>query len=330
MPLTILAVSLAAAGLMGLGLAAALVLGAALAPTDPVLAGDIGVGPPGEEEEREPNFSITAEAGLNDGLALPFLVLGLSLAGDGGGTLAEWFLADVLYGVAVGLAIGAGVGWGLAAIIVPLRDRRLLSPELDRFVALGAVLAIFGLTELLGAYGFLAAFAGGLAFRRFERDHELNRSVHEGAESLEKLTELAVILLFASMLTTAGLAMPGWSGWAIVVATLVAVRPLAVLLAFTGSRLPLRERLFLGWFGVRGVGSLYYAALAVGAGVLGDAGPLVYWTVAAAVLLSIAAHGVTGSLLTNRLLTARAPAAASIRSEPGRGAIGKGERSTRR
>jgi NhaP-type Na+/H+ or K+/H+ antiporter len=103
-----------------------------------------------------------------------------------------------------------------------------------------------------------------------------------------------------------------------------------VLLAFTGSRLPLRERLFLGWFGVRGVGSLYYAALAVGAGVLGDAGPLVYWTVAAAVLLSIAAHGVTGSLLTNRLLTARAPAAASIRSEPGRGAIGEGERSTRR
>ena len=302
MPLTIAAVAGSAAGLMGLGLAAALVLGAALAPTDPVLAGDIGVGPPGEEREREPNFSITAEAGLNDGLALPFLMLGLVLAADGGSSLVDWVVADVVYGIAVGLALGAGVGWGLAALIVPLRDRRLLSPELDRFVALGAVLTIYGLTELLGAYGFLAAFAGGLAFRRFERDHELNQSVHEGAETLEKLTELAVILLFASMLSTAGLALPGWAGWAIAVATIVAVRPLAVLLAFAGSRLPLRERLFLGWFGVRGVGSLFYASLVVGAGVLGDAAPLVYWTVAATVLLSIVVHGITGTSFTARLL----------------------------
>jgi NhaP-type Na+/H+ or K+/H+ antiporter len=330
MPLTIAALTGAAAGLMGLGLAAALVLGAALAPTDPVLAGDIGVGPPGEEEEREPNFSITAEAGMNDGLALPFLVLGLTLANDAGGSLLGWVLADVLYGVGVGLAVGAGVGWGLAAIIVPLRNRRLLAPELDRFVGLGAVLAIFGLTELLGAYGFLAAFAGGLAFRRFERDHELNRSVHEGAETLEKLTELGVILLFASMLTTAGLALPGWSGWGIAIGALLLVRPLTVLLAFTGSRLSLRERLFLGWFGVRGVGSLYYAALAIGAGVLGEAGPLVYWTVAAAVLLSILAHGITGTMLTDRLLGAGPVREVSIGSEPGRAAMARSERGARR
>jgi NhaP-type Na+/H+ or K+/H+ antiporter len=317
MPATIAVITFAAAGLMELGLATALILGAALAPTDPVLAGDIGVGPPGEQEEREPNFSITAEAGLNDGLALPFLVLGVSLIGEGSGSLVEWVLADVIYGIGVGLAVGAGVGWGLAAVVVPLRDRRLLSPELDRFVALGAVLAIFGLTELIGAYGFLAAFAGGVAFRRFEREHEVNRSVHEGAETLEKLTELGVILLFASMLTTDGLALPGWSGWAIAVAVIVAVRPLLVLLAFTGSRLPVRERVFLGWFGVRGVGSIYYAALALGAGVLGEAGALVYWTVAATVLISIVAHGLTGTALTDRLLAPRLSPEVSIRNEPG-------------
>ena len=109
MPLTILGVAVFGTQVVGLSLGAAVVLGAILAPTDPVLAGDIGVGPPGEEDEHEPNFSITGEAGLNDGLALPFLFLGLFMvAEDGGGWFAEWLLADLLYAIGVGAAIGVG------------------------------------------------------------------------------------------------------------------------------------------------------------------------------------------------------------------------------
>lgn len=310
MPLTIAAIALFGSQVMGLSLAGAIVLGAALAPTDPVLAGDIGVGPPGEEDEREPHFAVTAEAGLNDGLAFPFLYLGLFLVlGErGDGWIVEWLVADVIYAVAAGLAVGALGGYALAAGVLRLRDRRLLSVDLDGWVAVGAVLLVYGTAELVGGYGFLAAFAGGVAFRRYERDHEANERVHQGAEVVEKFSELAAILLLGSMVTIAGWAEAGWAGAALVPLLLLVVRPLGVLAAFTRSKLPLRERLFLGWFGVRGVGSLYYAAAAIATGLLAaEEAETIFWSIAACVVASIVAHGVTGTIGIRKVAPAEAP-----------------------
>ena len=289
MPLTIVAVALFGGLAMGLSLAAAVVLGAALAPTDPVLAGDVGVGPPGEEDEREPHFAVTAEAGLNDGLAFPFVTLGLFVAVEGtdGGWITEWLLADVLYAVAVGVAVGALDGW----------------------VAVGAVLVLYGAAELVGGYGFLAAFAGGLGFRRYERDHEANERVHQGAEVVEKFSELAAILLLGSMITLAGWSEVGWTGVALAALLLLAIRPLAVLVAFVGSGTTARERAFLGWFGVRGVGSLYYAAAAIATGLLAvDEAQSVFWAIAVCVVASIVVHGITGSPFAGRLARRTEPA----------------------
>lgn len=306
MPLTIVAVAAYGATLMGLSLGAAIVLAAALAPTDPVLAGDIGVGPPDEEEEREPNFSITAEAGLNDGLAFPFVLLGLLIAGAEGGWGWEWVLADGVYAIVGGLAVGAVVGYGLAALAVRLRGRGLLSRSFDGWLAIAAVLVIYGVAEVASTYGFLAAFAGGVAFRRHERGHEMNAGVHDGAEVTEKFAELGVILLLGTMVTGAGLAAPGVAGWALAPLLLLVVRPVAVLLSFARSPLPLRERAFLGWFGVRGIGSLYYVAVAAGVGTLAtDELATVVWTVIACMIVSIVAHGVTGSPITARTLPGR-------------------------
>ena len=315
MLLTIAAVALFGWAVMGLSLGAAVILGAALAPTDPVLAGDIGVGPPGQEEEREPNFAVTAEAGFNDALAFPFLLLGFFIAeNEGAAWLGEWLAADIAYAIVVGVAIGAAAGHGLARMIVPLRERELLTEGLDGWVGLAAVLVIYGITETAGAYGFLAAFVGGLAFRRYERDHKVNEAVHEGTEVVEKFLELAVILLLGSVATVAAVSEPGWAGWALVPLLLLVVRPASVALAFVGSPLTKRERAFLGWFGVRGVGSLYYAAFAVAAGVLSDAeARTVFWTVAAAVLVSIVTHGVTGAPFSRRLIDEELPAIASER-----------------
>ena len=304
MPLTIAAVALFGGFAMGLSLAAAIVLGAALAPTDPVLAGDVGVGPPGEEDEREPHFAVTAEAGLNDGLAFPFVTLGLFLAteGRGGGWVAEWILADVVYAVAVGVAVGALGGWLLAAGVLRLRAKGLLARELDGWVAVGAVLVLYGAAELAGGLGFLAAFAGGLGFRRYERDHEANERVHQGAEVVEKFSELAAILLLGSMVTLAGWSEAGWAGAALAPLLLFAIRPLTVFVAFVGSGITARERAFLGWFGVRGVGSLYYVAAAIATGLLTvDEAQSVFWAIAVCIVASIVVHGITGSPFAGRL-----------------------------
>jgi NhaP-type Na+/H+ or K+/H+ antiporter len=304
MPLTIGAIVLFGTQVAGLSLGAAIVLGAILAPTDPVLAGDVGVGPPGDEDEHETNFSVTGEAGLNDGLAFPFLFLGLFVLEPGGtGWLGEWLLADVAYAIAIGVGIGAALGYGFAAAAVRLRDRELLATAFDAWIAIPAALAIYGAAELAGAYGFIAAFAGGLAFRRYEKSHDYNRSVHDGAEVAEKFGELAAILLLGSMLSISGLEAPGLAGWALVVALILVIRPAAVAVSFIGSRLPLGERAFLGWFGVRGIGSLYYVAVAVGSGYLaaGEA-KVVAWTAIGAVIVSIVVHGVTATPLSRRLL----------------------------
>ncbi|HEX2129838.1 MAG TPA: cation:proton antiporter [Solirubrobacterales bacterium] len=306
MPLTIAAITLFGTQVMGLSLGAAIVLGAILAPTDPVLAGDIGVGPPGDEEEREPNFSVTGEAGLNDGFAFPFLLLGLFVATEGGTDwLGEWALADVAYAIAAGIAIGAAAGYGLGGLAVELRKRRLLDKDFDAWLAIPSVLAIYGLTEVAGGYGFIAAFAGGLAFRRYEHTHEYNRTVHEGAEVVEKIGELAVILLLGSMLTFAGLGQPGLEGWLLVPALLLVIRPATVFASLLRSRLPVSDRAFIAWFGVRGVGSLYYVAVALGSGALAaEEAKVVVWTTIACVLVSILVHGVTAEPLSRRWLPA--------------------------
>ena len=289
---------------MPLTIAGVALLGAILAPTDPVLAGDIGVGPPGDEEEREPNFSITGEAGLNDGLAFPFLFLGIVVAGsEGPGWFAAWLLEDVLYGIAVAVAIGAALGYGLAAAAVRLRDRGLMAPELDGWLAVAAVLVIYGATEIASAYGFLAAFVGGVAFRRYEHGHEYNVRVHAGAETAEKFGELALILLLGSSLTIAGLQAPTLAGWLLVPVLLVLIRPASVVLALTPSGLHGPERAFIAWFGVRGIGSLYYVAVAIGTGALAPSeAKTLYWTTAVCVVTSILVHGITATPLTKRWL----------------------------
>ena len=302
MPLTIAGVAAFANLAMGLSLGAAIVLGAVLAPTDPVLAGEVQVGPPGEEEEPESRFALTSEAGLNDGLAFPFVFLGLYVAEGDGGWVGEWLAADVAYAIVVGVAVGAAAGWGIGVVSSALRRRKWLLAEYDGWLAIAAVLAVYGATEAIGAYGFLAAFAGGLAFRRQERHHDYHARVHAGAELVGKVSELAVILLIGSTVTFAGLVEPGIAGWLLVPVLLLVIRPGAVLLSYAGSPLDRAQRSFLAWFGIRGIGSFYYAAVAIGSGFLTEAdGELIYWTVIVCAGISIIAHGVTATPLSRRL-----------------------------
>jgi sodium/hydrogen antiporter len=304
MPLTIGAVAAFGTAAMGLSLGAAVILGAVLAPTDPVLASDVQVGPPGEEEkEPEPQFALTSEAGFNDGFAFPFVFLGVFIAAEGGTEwLPEWLAADVAYAITVGIGLGAAAGYLTAAGARWLRDRGLLLAQFDGWLSLAAVLAVYGATELVGAYGFLAAFAGGLAFRRHELEHESHGRVHAGAETVEKIAELTLVLLLGSLVTWGGLATPGLAGWLLVPLLLVAIRPLATLAAFDRSPIPLRERAFIGWFGIRGIGSLYYAAATIDGRLLAETEAVrVFWSVVVLAGVSILAHGLTATSLSRRV-----------------------------
>lgn len=305
MPLTAAAIALFGAFAMGLPLAAAIVLGAALAPTDPVLAGDVGLGPPGTSEHQpRARGLLTAEAGANDGAAMPLLVLGLALAQDGAGagTLASWLAADVLYALLVAIAWGALAGWAAAAAFHAMRRRDLLDGGYEAWAAVAAALLLFAVAELIGGYGFVAAFAGGIAFRRREYESDANRRFHDGAGRAETVLELAVLLLLGSALTTSGLGEPGLAGWLLAPLLLLVIRPLTALLALVGSGVPRRERLYVAWFGVKGVAALNYAVIAAASGALGDDAPVVLWTAIACVIVSIAAHGLSATAVTRRLL----------------------------
>ena len=168
---------------MGLSLGAAVILGAILAPTDPVLAGDVGVGPPGEDAEAQgrAEFVLSAEAAGNDGLATPFLFLGILVAEGADDLVRTWVLADLLYASA---SRPSWAWWrGTSSRRCGRACARRTSSHRTSTAGPGSPrpCALYAGTETLGAYGFLAAFVGGVAFRRYEYEHEYNRRVHDGA-----------------------------------------------------------------------------------------------------------------------------------------------------
>lgn len=254
MPLSILAIAAFGVWVMGLSMGAALLLGAVLAPTDPVLAGAVGLSGAGGAVYGEPRLSLHTEAGFNDGLASPFVVLGLFVAGSGGTDwIGQWVLADLIYAAGFALLLGAAGGTSAAFALTRARSRGLLSPQLDGFVAIGFALLLYGVTEALGAYGLLAVFAAGFTFRRYEYEHEIHAAMHRGTEAAGTTLVLLVLLMLGSMLTVSGLSAPGVAGWLLAPLLLLVIRP-ALVLATTNPRfMSLRSRVFLGFFGVRGV-----------------------------------------------------------------------------
>jgi NhaP-type Na+/H+ or K+/H+ antiporter len=310
MPLTIIGVAVLGTWLLAMALPSAVLLGAVLAPTDPVLADDVQVGGPMQEEpEDESRFSITAEAGLNDGLAFPFVMLALFGYERGfddiGSWWWEWLTADLLYAVVVGIVIGAVAGRLIAVFTFRVLDRGWLSNPFDAFVAIGAIFAVYGLTELTEGYGFLAVFAAGVAFRRYEATHEVNQRLHEVTLVVEKLAEVTVLLLLGSVLPIGGVLELGLPVLLAALGLLFVVRPVAALVALLASGLTRRQRLFVAWFGIRGIGSIYYLGFAFAVLTPADATPL-FSVVAVTILLSVILHGLTGAFLTRTLEVADA------------------------
>ncbi len=303
MPLTILAAMALGVGLLALSLPAALLLAAALAPTDPVLASDIQVERPDSEYDDEARFALTKEAGLNDALAFPFvhLAVAASLSGWGAAMWGEWALDAVLIRLSVGLACGIAAGKLLGTIIYRLPSHSRLARSGAGFVAIGATLAVYSGAELVHGYGFLAVFVAGLMLRRAAPDHGYNEQMHDFADESERLLMLLLLILFGGMLASEDVFAPLTVGHiAFVASMLLVVRPAAALVGMIGVARPALEKGIIAFFGIRGLGSVYY--LGYGLNHADFAGTETMWAVLALIILaSILLHGMLVTPAMRRL-----------------------------
>jgi sodium/hydrogen antiporter len=322
MLVTVLCVALLAWGFLGFGFGLALVLGGTLAPTDPVLASEVQLHSPQDRDALR--FGLTGEGGLNDGTAFPFVLLGLGLmgAGDPEFSLLRWLAVDMIWSVTAGLGVGFGIGTVLAIAVRALRARFSHAVIFDEFLLLGVIALSYGVALAVHALGFLAVFAAGLALRRADdvQVHSsepadkapLTPSMLGVNEQLERIAEVAIVLLVGLVLSTGY-----WSTTGLVLAALlfVVIRPLAVWVGLAGSpSAPVRAGL-LGWFGIRGIGSFYYAIYAVHVGsdqILHAEAEMLVSCVFTVIAVSIVAHGVSAAPLMSwyqrRRAGGRAPA----------------------
>lgn len=324
MLLTVAAITAVGVGLMGLSLGAAVLLGAILAPTDPVLASDVQVSNPGDRDRLR--FGLTGEGGLNDGTAFPFVMLGLGLLSlhDLGAGGWRWWAIDVAWGVAGGLGIGYLLGALVGRAILYLRTHHREALGSDEFIALGLIALAYGLALLCHTYAFLAVFAAGLALRRIDMpapalssatppasgqdpvDAQLSaaqapgqmmRAVQRFNEQLERFAEVGIVLVVGALLAT--VTFRSEVLWFIPLLFLV-IRPLAVYLGLLGTRIEPAQRRLMAWFGIRGVGSIYYLMYAITHELKEGLADRLLSITLAVVVASVLAHGVSVTPLMNR------------------------------
>lgn len=318
MPLTIAAVALLGWSLLGLGLASALLLGAALAPTDPVLASDVQVGPPNSRSEDEARFALTSEAGLNDGLAFPFVYLAIAIAhaqSTGDPWLVSWFSLDVVWRLAAGVAMGWAVGRSMGYLAFQAPKPAQLSATRDGFVAIGITFICYGLTELVHGYGFLAVFIAALTLRSVERKHSYHQHLHDFSEQIERLFMMVILVCFGAAMAEGSIfSALTWQAVAVAVLTVLVVRPLSGAIGLLGSPSPAGDKAVIAFYGIRGLGTFYYLAFALGRE--NFAQPEILWVTASmTVLISIVLHGVTVTPVMRALDARRTAASGRLRQE---------------
>jgi NhaP-type Na+/H+ or K+/H+ antiporter len=310
MPLCMAGMALLGMWLLGLGLATAVLVAAALAPTDPVLASEVQVGEPADEEEGtdqedEIRFGLTSEAGLNDGLAFPFVYLAIAMSVVGTSPSAwfpEWFAVDVLWRIGMGMLLGLATGKALALLFFSSRHESMrLSSHSEGFVALAATFLAYGLTEMFEGYGFIAVFVCAVTIRAAEHTHGYHKVLHSYVEQLERLLTVVILVLLGGAIARGLLAGIGWAEVGVALIFLVLVRPLSGWLALVRGKTGPRERTAISFFGIRGIGSLYYLSYALGQGGFGDQAERLWAIVGLLVAMSIVLHGATTAPVMNRL-----------------------------
>jgi NhaP-type Na+/H+ or K+/H+ antiporter len=319
MPLTIIAAAVLGVGLLGTLLPTAALLGAVIAPTDPVLASDVQATPPTEEmdeeadpaeQEGEVRFALTSEAGLNDGLAFPFTHFAIAMAAAAGTSglawVGEWFLVHFLYEIVAGVVMGYLGGQVIARVIFGEPVTTQLGKVMEGAEALAATLIVYGATELVHGYGFIAVFVAALELRHYEWEHEYYTALHDYAVMIERIVMASVLVLFGGAIAGGLLAPLGWLDVAVGLALIFVVRPVAGMIGLVGTTLSWGERLVVSSFGIRGIGSFYYLAFALNEASFGEVELLVaadkLWALVGFIALtSIVLHGASANYVMDKV-----------------------------
>lgn len=306
MPIGIFCMAVLGYYAFGLTLGAAILLGAVLAPTDPVLASSIQVGPPNTGGEDTPRFALTSEAGLNDGLAFPFVYLAIKIAeafSEGNAVTNEllwsWFTHDVLWKIGAGVVVGVLVGKAMAKLVFSKFTKETTISQ--GYLVIALTLVAYGLAEFVHSYGFIAVFVAAFAFRRSEHEHSYHEKLHDFAEQSEGLLMTLVLVTFGIFIgqgLESGVELT-WRVYIVSFAFLLFIRPIGGFIALSGLKLPHTEKYAISALGIRGIGTLYYLSYALNQGFFGEEDALKLWIVCSIVILiSIFMHG----LSANRLL----------------------------
>lgn len=298
MPISIFAIAAIAHYILGMGWGAAVLLGAILAPTDPVLASEVQLDH--VEDKDELRFALTSEGGLNDSLAFPFVYFGIYAFKDDNWNnwFKSWVGIDLVWAIASGIVMGIIVAKAIVWIDRHIQKRRQADDLLEDFVALSIILLTYSLTEVVNGYGFLAVFVAGLVVQRsYFGHHEKRIAQLEFTEQIEKLLEVTAIVVLGTILLVEP--MIKYAGQSLLIAgsLLLIIRPFGVWLSTLGSDLPKTTRSLMGWFGIKGLGSIYYLTYALGKGVSGETAEEMAWIVYSVVALSVIAHGVSAAPL---------------------------------
>jgi sodium/hydrogen antiporter len=332
---TVAGISVAGVYLLGLSWGAAVLLGGILAPTDPVLASDVQSSDPDDRDRLR--FALRGEGGMNDGTAFPMVMLGLGLLGMNplGSFASRWWSVDVLWASAAAVAIGALLGSAVGRVVLYLRRTHREAVGLDNFLALGLIALTYGVTVQVHAYGFLAVFAAGAALRRVERlataaappapvpklpalapdtavqeEKLATHPTHSSAymahavlsfnEQLDRIGEAVAVVVLGVCLWSVDWQRVTWHYLVFVACLLLVIRPVSVAVALYGSRISTTQRRLIGWFGIRGIGSIYYLAYAVNHGLNADLAQTLGALTLLVIAVSVVVHGVSVTPLMRR------------------------------
>jgi NhaP-type Na+/H+ or K+/H+ antiporter len=307
MPISIFGLAVVGKLFLGMDWGAAILLGAILAPTDPVLASEVQLTDTKDKDELR--FGLTSEGGLNDALAFPFVYFGLYAVKDNNwdNWFKQWVMVDLIWAIASAIVMGIAVAKAVVWIDKKIQKRRSVDALMEDFIAISTILLTYSLTELVNGYGFLAVFVAGLVVQQSYKNPEKPLAQLEFIERLEKLLEVGTILLLGSILLWTPMLKYATQSLLVIVLLFFVIRPLGVWISTIGKRpvdssrrtLNSGTRWLFGWFGIRGVGSLYYLGYAFGHGLKGEMGEQIAWITYTTIVVSVIVHGISATPLMN-------------------------------